>query len=120
MWRGHANNRDVSMVGMSEADSAENPRPRGRLMSGFGGLGGRRAWTKPAVVAAALAVVGLLVAGPTHDAQAATSSVKPTGSTGPSGQAVPIGDLPAPGGVWHQTLVDDFTKDAPLGSWATT
>jgi hypothetical protein len=99
--------KDVSMVGMSEAVSAKNPRPRGRLMSGFGGLGGRRTWAKPAVAAAALTVIGLLVAGPTQDAQAATSSVNPTGSTGPSGQAVPIGDLPAPSGAWHQTRIRD-------------
>jgi hypothetical protein len=85
----------------------------------MGGLGGRVAWAKPAVAAAALMVVGLLIASPMQDAQAATASVKPTGSTGPSGQVVPTGDLPAPGGAWHQTFVDDFTKDAPLGSWGT-
>jgi hypothetical protein len=34
----------------------------------------------------------------------------------PSGIAAPLGDLTG----WHQTFVDDFTVNAPLGSWATT
>jgi hypothetical protein len=33
-----------------------------------------------------------------------------------SGEPVPVGDLPG----WKQTFVDDFTLDAPLGSWGTT
>jgi hypothetical protein len=33
----------------------------------------------------------------------------------PSGAAIPLGDLPG----WKQTFVDDFNKDAPLGSWGT-
>ncbi len=33
----------------------------------------------------------------------------------PSGQSVPIGDLPD----WKQIFYDDFTKDAELGSWGS-
>lgn len=33
----------------------------------------------------------------------------------PSGQAVPIGDLPG----WKQIFYDDFTKDAEVGSWGS-
>jgi hypothetical protein len=36
-------------------------------------------------------------------------------STSPSGEDAPLGDVAG----WHQTFVDDFTVDAPLGSWAT-
>ncbi|MGM0377262.1 MAG: glycoside hydrolase family 16 protein [Bacteroidota bacterium] len=36
-------------------------------------------------------------------------------STSPSGQSVPIGDLPG----WEQIFYDDFTKDAELGSWGS-
>ena len=32
-----------------------------------------------------------------------------------SGEPVPIGDI----GVWKQIFYDDFTKDAPIGSWAS-
>lgn len=32
-----------------------------------------------------------------------------------SGQLVPVGDLPG----WKQIFYDDFTKDAPLGSWGS-
>jgi hypothetical protein len=45
-----------------------------------------------------------------------TPTPPPGGGTPPSGEAVPIGDLPG----WKQTFVDDFTKDAPLGSWGTS
>lgn len=45
-----------------------------------------------------------------------TTTTPPTGGTSPSGQDVPIGDLPG----WKQTFVDDFTKDAATGSWGTT
>ncbi len=77
----------------------------------MGGFSGRSAWVKPVAVAA-LAVVGLLAANPTHEAQAAPSPVKTTSSAA----AVPIGDLPG----WRQTFVDDFTVSAPLGSWGTS
>jgi hypothetical protein len=36
-------------------------------------------------------------------------------TSGPSGVAMPTGDLPG----WHETFSDNFTKNAPLGSWAT-
>lgn len=36
--------------------------------------------------------------------------------TSPSGEDVPIGDLTG----WRQIFVDDFTVDAPTGSWATS
>ncbi|MGH2520706.1 MAG: glycoside hydrolase family 16 protein, partial [Chloroflexota bacterium] len=32
---------------------------------------------------------------------------------GPSGQAMPVGDIPG----WHQVFADDFTADVPLGSF---
>jgi hypothetical protein len=40
----------------------------------------------------------------------------PTPVTSPSGQAMPVGDLPG----WRQIFSDDFTIDAPLGSWAAS
>lgn len=38
-----------------------------------------------------------------------------TDKTSPSGETVPIGDLPG----WKQIFYDDFTKDAELGSWGS-
>ena len=93
------NPKDVSVAGKSKSISTKDPHPRGRSISGPGGQGGLRAWVKPAVIAAALPVVGALTAGPTPDAQAAPSAVRAAGAIGPSGEAVPIGDLPAPSGV---------------------
>jgi hypothetical protein len=40
-----------------------------------------------------------------------TTTVPP--SVGPSGQALPVGNLPG----WRQIFVDDFTTDVPLGSF---
>jgi len=34
--------------------------------------------------------------------------------TDPSGQPMPVGDLPG----WHQTFADDFTTDVPLGGFS--
>jgi hypothetical protein len=34
----------------------------------------------------------------------------------PDPSALPVGDLPH----WHQVLAEDFTQDAPLGTWRTT
>ena len=36
-------------------------------------------------------------------------------SGGPSGQAMPVGDLPG----WRQVFRDDFTVDSPVGSWGS-
>ncbi len=49
-------------------------------------------------------------------AQAPAPVAAPAVSGAGSGAKVPIGDLPG----WKQTFVEDFTKDAPIGSWATT
>ena len=100
------------MVSMAKSDRVGNRRPRERVVGGFGG---RSARAKNAVLAAALAAVGVLVANPTYEAQAATPTATPTVATSASGEAVPIGDLPG----WHQEFVDDFTVNAPLGSWGT-
>lgn len=59
------------------------------------------------LLTAGLAVTSLVVVALSAPASAATA--------GPSGETVPIGDLPG----WHQTFVDDFTVNAPLGSWGT-
>ncbi|MGK6351068.1 glycoside hydrolase family 16 protein [Parapedobacter sp. DT-150] len=40
---------------------------------------------------------------------------KTDAAASPSGQPVPIGDLPE----WEQVFYDDFTKDATLGSWGS-
>jgi hypothetical protein len=45
-----------------------------------------------------------------------TPAPTPTPPVSPSGVSIPIGDLPG----WHQTFADDFTIDAPLGSWGTS
>ena len=56
---------------------------------------------------------------PTSTPSALATSASPAPGAGtadlPSGLTVPIGDLPG----WHQTFVDDFTVNAPLGSWGT-
>jgi hypothetical protein len=39
-----------------------------------------------------------------------------TTTAGPSGVSAPIGDISG----WHQVFVDDFTINAPLGSWGTS
>lgn len=36
---------------------------------------------------------------------------------GPSGEAMPIGNLAAPNGTWELIFSDDFTTDVALGSW---
>lgn len=44
--------------------------------------------------------------------------VTTTSSIGPSGQAMPVGDMvDASGQAWHQVFTDDFTTNVPLGSW---
>lgn len=43
-----------------------------------------------------------------------TTTTQPSGSD-PSGASPPVGDTPG----WHQVCLEDFTKTAPLGSWAT-
>jgi hypothetical protein len=45
-----------------------------------------------------------------------TPTPSPTPGTSPSGEDMPLGDLPG----WHQTFADDFTKDAALGTWGTS
>lgn len=50
---------------------------------------------------------------PTTTALAAAGSASAT--TSPSGEPMPLGDLPG----WHQIFAEDFTKDAPLGSWGS-
>lgn len=40
----------------------------------------------------------------------------PSGNESPSGVPMPVGNLPG----WRQLIAEDFTKDAPLGSWGTT
>lgn len=39
-----------------------------------------------------------------------------TTSTSPSGQAMPVGNLPG----WRQVFAEDFTKAAPTGSWGAS
>lgn len=54
---------------------------------------------------------------PATPAPATTPPAAAPAATGAaSGAKVPIGDLPG----WKQTFVEDFTKDAPIGSWATS
>lgn len=36
--------------------------------------------------------------------------------SGPSGQAMPVGDLPG----WHQIVAEDFTRNSPTGSWGAS
>lgn len=52
----------------------------------------------------------------------ATSSPPPAQppSTSPSGQPIPTGDVTSGGHTWRQIVAEDFTKDAPLGSWANS
>ena len=57
----------------------------------------------------------------TGDSKASGGSYVQFGSAsttggGPSGKPVPIGDIPG----WHQIFVDDFTVNAPMGSWGTS
>lgn len=42
--------------------------------------------------------------------------VQPVGASTSPVSSMPVGDLPG----WHQIFADDFTADAPLGSWLTT
>lgn len=47
------------------------------------------------------------------------SAVRFVASSGgnPSGVAMPSGDVTSGGHTWHQVIAEDFTVDAPLGSW---
>lgn len=40
-------------------------------------------------------------------------------TSSPSGMPMPIGDITSGGHTWRQVFAEDFTKDAPLGSWAS-
>lgn len=54
---------------------------------------------------------------PTPTTPEPTPTPTPTPGTGStSGEAMPVGDLQG----WKQIFADDFTVDAPTGSWATT
>lgn len=44
---------------------------------------------------------------------ASESQVTSASNSSPSGQAMPVGDLPG----WHQIFADDFTTDVPTGSF---
>jgi hypothetical protein len=35
----------------------------------------------------------------------------------PAGEAMPVGDVTSGGHTWRQIVTEDFSKDAPLGSW---
>lgn len=47
---------------------------------------------------------------PTNQSTGTTAS---PAKTGPSGQAMPVGDIPG----WHQVFADDFTTNVPLGGF---
>ena len=48
------------------------------------------------------------------DPFAQTLTTGPAGATDPSGQSMPVGDLPG----WRQTFADDFTTDVPIGGFS--
>lgn len=64
--------------------------------------------------------LALAVRLPVENAPAPGPNPSPTppvgGPTAPSGQAMPVGDLPG----WRQTFADDFTTDVPAGSFPAT
>lgn len=52
----------------------------------------------------------------TATSAATATSTSTSTSTSPSGVSAPIGDISG----WNQIFVDDFTVNAPLGSWGTS
>ena len=83
-------------------------------------------WTGQADGATRSATFDLLQPGTTYQLSVAASNAVGTGpavsvtvtvpGTGPSGVAMPTGDLPG----WHQVFADDFTDDVALGGWPGT